>query len=110
MEYEAFIESELSFPLGTHVFKTEAILLVLSTTEYQKRVPVTIGTSLTDMAVDSFGPLDETKLTTPWKTVRCATQSHRKLQMQQIQKHTVKTTNPITLPSFPPPLYGDTLN
>ena len=44
---------------------TEALLLVLSSTEYQKRVPVTIGTSFTDMAVDSLGTLDQTKLTTP---------------------------------------------
>ena len=55
-----FIEAGLTFPMGTHVFNTEALLLVLPTTEYQKRVPVTIGTSLTDMAVDSFGTLDGT--------------------------------------------------
>ena len=92
-----FIEAELSFPMGTHVFMTEALLLVLPTTEYQKRVPVTIGTSLTDMAVDSLGTLDQTKLATPWKTMCCATQSHRKVQAQQIQKNTVKITKPITL-------------
>ena len=92
--------AELSFPKGTHVFKTEALLLVLPTTEYQKRVSVTIGTSLTDMAVDSFGTLDGTKLTTSWKTVWCATQSCRKVQAQQIQKHMVKSTKPITLPPF----------
>ena len=63
IDYVGFIEAELSFPMGTHLFKTEALLLVLPTTEYQKRVPVTIGTSLTDMAVDSFGTLDGTKLT-----------------------------------------------
>ena len=95
-----FIEAELSFPMGIHVFKTEALLLVLPTTEYQKRGPVTIGTSLTDMAVDSFGTLDGTKLTTPWKTVWCATQSHRNVQAQQIQKHMVKAAKPITLPPF----------
>ena len=65
----------LSFPMETHVFKTEAPLLVLATTEYQKRVPVTIGTSLTDRAVDSLGILDSANLTIPWKTVCCATQS-----------------------------------
>ena len=43
------------------MFKTEALLLVLPTTEYEKRVPVTIGTYLTDMAVDSLGTLDQTK-------------------------------------------------
>ena len=57
-----FIEADLIFPMGTHVFKTEALLLVLATTEYQKRVPVTIGTSLTDMAVDSLGLSDTAKL------------------------------------------------
>ena len=86
--------------MGTHVIKTEALLLVLPTTEYQKRVPVTIGTSLTDMAVDSLGTLDYTKLTTPWKTEWCATQSQRKVQAQQLQKNMVKTTKPITLPLF----------
>ena len=55
------------------MFKTEALLLVLPTIEYQKRVPVTVGTSVTDKAVDSFGTLDGTKLSTPWKTVWCAT-------------------------------------
>ena len=69
IDYVGFIEAKLSFPMGTHVFKTEALLLVLPTTEYQKRVPVTIGNPLTDMAVDSFGTFDGTKLTIPWKTV-----------------------------------------
>ena len=82
------------------MFKTEALLLVLPTTEYQKRVPVTIGTSLTDMAVDTLGTLDSVNLTTPWKTVCCATQSQRKVLAQHIQKHTVKITKPITLPPF----------
>ena len=69
------------------MFKSEALLLVLPTTEYQKRVPVTIGTSLTDMAVDSLGEAatgadlgGSTKysanLSTPWKTLCCATQNH----------------------------------
>ena len=82
------------------MFKAEGLLLVLPTTEYQKRVPVTIGTSLSDMAVDSLGTLDSTNLTTPWKTVCCATQSRRKVQAQHLQKHTVKITKPITLPPF----------
>ena len=53
-----FIEADLTFPMGTHVFKTEALLVVLPTTEHQKRVPITIGKSLTDMAVDSLGTSD----------------------------------------------------
>ena len=95
-----FIEADLTFPVGTHMFKTEALLLVLPTTEYQKRVPVTIGTYLTDMAVDSLGTSDTSKLSTPWKTVCFATQTRRQIQAQQIQKQTFKTTKPITLPPF----------
>ena len=95
-----FIEADLSFPMGTHVFKTEDLLLVLPTTEYQKRVPVTIGTSLTDMAVDSLGISDTVNLSTPWKTVCCATQTRRKKHAQHLHKQTVKTTKPITLPPF----------
>ena len=96
-----FIEANLTFPMGSQVFKTEALLLVLPTTEYQERVPVTICTSLTDMAVDSLGTSDTSKLSTPWKTVCFATQTKRQIQAQQIQKQTVKTTKPITLPPFP---------
>ena len=81
-----FIEANLTFPIGT-------LLLVLPTTEYQKRVPVTIGTSLTDMAVDSLGTSDTSKLSTPWKTVCFATQTKRQIKAQQIQKQTVKTYN-----------------
>ena len=95
-----FIEADLVFPMGTHVFKTEALLLVLPTTEYQKRVPVTIGTSLTDMAVDSLDLSDTTNLSTSRKTVCFATQTRRQIQAQQIQKQTVKITKPITLPPF----------
>ena len=94
IEYIGFIEADLSFPMGTHVFKTEALLVLLPTTEYQKRVPVTIGTSLTDMAVDSLGTLDPAKLTTPWKTVCCATQSQRRVLAIHLQEHMVKITKP----------------
>ena len=100
IKYVGFIEADLIFPMGTHVFKTEALLLVLPTTEYQKRVPVTIGTSLTDMAVDSLGLFDTAKLSPSWKTVCFATQTRRQIQAQQIQKQTVKTTKPTTLPPF----------
>ena len=100
LEYVGFIEAKLSFPMGLHVFETEALLLVLPTTEYQKRVPVTIGNSLTDMAVDSLGPLGQSQSSPSWKTVCCTTQSRRKVQAQQLQKSTVKTAKPITLPPF----------
>ena len=86
--------------MGTHVFMTEALLLVLPTTEYQKRVSVTIGTSLTDMVVDSLDHSDTTNLPTSWKTVYYATKTRRQIQAQQVQKPTVKTTKPITLPPF----------
>ena len=100
IKYVGFIEASLIFPMGTHVFKTEALLLVLPTTEYQQRVPVTIGTSLTDMPVDSLDLSDTTTLSPSWKTVCYATQTRRQIQAQQIQKPTVKTTKPITLPPF----------
>ena len=47
-----YIGAKLSLPMGTHTFEIEALLLVLPTTEYQKRVPVAIGTTINDMAVD----------------------------------------------------------
>ena len=93
IEYVGFIEADLSFPMGTHVFKTEALLLVLPTTEYQKRVPVTIGTSLTDMAVDSLGTSDTANLSTPWKTVCCATQTRGKYRYNTFRNKLSKLLN-----------------
>ena len=44
----AHAEASLSLPMGSHTFKTEALLLVLPTTDYLKKVPVSIGTTITD--------------------------------------------------------------
>ena len=52
IEYVGYIEAKLSLPMGSQTFEIEALLLVLPTTEYQKRVPVAICTTMTDMAVD----------------------------------------------------------
>ena len=93
IEYVGFMEADLAFPMGTHVFKTEALLLVLPTTEYQKRVPVTIGTSLIDMAVDSLGSSDPSNLTTPSKTVCYATQSRRKYRHNPFRNKLSKQLN-----------------
>ena len=41
IEYVGFIEAKLSLSTGPHVFEAEDFLMVLPTTEYQKRVPVT---------------------------------------------------------------------
>ena len=43
IEHVGYIEAKLSLPMGSHTFEIEALLLVLPTTEYQKRVPVAIG-------------------------------------------------------------------
>ena len=55
---------------------------------------------MTDMAVDSLDHSDITNLPTSWKTVCYATKTRRQIQAQQVQKPTVKTTKPITLPPF----------
>ena len=47
-----YAEVKLSLHMGSQSFDIENLLLVLPTTEYQKRVPVAIGTTITDMAVD----------------------------------------------------------
>ena len=86
--------------MGTHTFDIEALLLLLPTTEYQKRVPVAIGTTITDMAVDYIGHNSPKNLTQSWKVVCCATQSGQLVQTQPFQKYFIKTTKPVTLPPF----------
>ena len=40
IEYLGYAEASLSLLMGSHTFKTEALLLVLPTTDYLKKVPV----------------------------------------------------------------------
>ena len=49
IKYVGYIEAKLALPMGSHTFEVEALLLVLPTTDYQKRVPVAIGTTITLM-------------------------------------------------------------
>ena len=74
MEYVEYIEAKLSLPMGTHTSDVEALLLVLPTTEHQKRVPVAIGTTIPDMSVDYIGHNSPKNLSQSWKVVCCAIQ------------------------------------
>ena len=86
--------------MGTHTFEIEALLLVFPTTEYQKRVPVAIGTTFTDMAVDFMNQNNPENVSKSWKAVCCATQSRRLVQAQPIKKGSITTSEPVTLPPF----------
>ena len=52
IKYVGYIETKLALTMGSHTFEVEGLLLVFPTTEFQKRVPVAIGTTITDMAGD----------------------------------------------------------
>ena len=100
IKYVGYIEAKLSLPMGSHNFEVEALLLVLPTTEYQKRVPVAIGTTITDMAVDYISQNSPNNLSQSWKAVCCAIQSRWLVQAQPIHKYFIMTTKPVTLPPF----------
>ena len=100
IKYIGYIEATLILPLGTHSFETEALLLVLPSTDYQKRVPVAIGTTITDMAVEYIGKFKPENLSKSWKAVCCATQSKWLVQAQPENKFLIRTTKSVTLPSF----------
>ena len=86
--------------MGTHSFETEALLLVLPSTDYQQRVPVAIGTTITDMAVEYIGKFKPENLSKSWKDVCCATQSKRLVEAQPENNFLVRTTKSVTLPPF----------
>ena len=75
IKYIGYIEATLILHLGSHSFETEALLMVLPSTDYQQRVPVVIGTTVTDMAVEYIGKFKPENLSKSWKAVCCATQS-----------------------------------
>ena len=100
IKYIGYIEATLILPLGTHSFETEALLLVLPSTDYQQRVPVAIGTTITDMAVEYIGKFKPENLSQSWKAVCCATQSKWLVQAQPENKFLIRTTKSVTLPTF----------
>ena len=100
IRYIGYIEATLILPLGSHSFETEVLLLVLPSTDYQQRVPIAIGTTITDMAVEFISKFKPENLTKSWKAVCCATQSKWLVQAQPENKFLIRTTKLITLPPF----------
>ena len=86
--------------MGSQTFEIEALLLVLSSTDYQKRVPVAIGTTITDIIVEFINQNNPENISKSWKAVCCATQSKWLVQAQPENKYLIRTTKPITLHPF----------
>ena len=72
IEYLEYAEASLSLPMGSHTFKTDALLLVLPTTDYLKKVPVSIGTTITDMVVNFINQHKPDNMSKSCKVVCCA--------------------------------------
>ena len=98
IEYLGYAEASLSLPMGSHTFNIETLLLVLPTTEYLKKVPVSIGTTITDMVVDFINQHKPENMSKSWKVVCCATHTRKLIQTQPNSKRAIKTTKPVTLP------------
>ena len=100
IKYVGYIEANLTLPSGSQTFEVEALLLALPSTDYQKRVPIGIGTTITDMVVDFINQNNPKNISKSWKAVCCATQSKWLVQAQPDNKYLIRTTKPITLPPF----------
>ena len=100
IKHVGYAKAKLSFPMGSQNFNIEALLLVLPTSEYQERVPVPIGTTITDMVVDFINQNKPNHVPKSWKVVCCATNSKRMVQTHPSCKGSIKTTKPVTLPPF----------
>ena len=86
--------------MGSQSYEIEALLLVLPSTDYKQRVPIAIGTTITDMQVDFISKSKPENLPKSWKAVCCATQSKWLIQAQPENKFLVRATKPVTLPPF----------
>ena len=100
IKYLGYIEATLTLPLGSHSFETEALLLVLPSTDYQQRVPIAIGTTITDMVVEFINKIKADNLPKSWKAVCCATQSKWLVQAQPENKFLVRATKSVTRSPF----------
>ena len=86
--------------MGSHSFETEALILVLPSADYQQRVPIAIGTTVTDMAVEFISKFKPENLSKSWKAVCCATQSKWLVQAQPENNFLIRTIKSVTLPPF----------
>ena len=100
IEYLGYTEAILSLPMGSHTFDIEALLLVFPTTDYLKKVPVSIGTTITDMVVDFINKNKSDNVSKSWKEVCCATHTRKLVHAQPKSKRFIKTTKPVTVPPF----------
>ena len=100
IEYLGYAEASSSLPMGSHTFNIDALLLVLPTTDYLKKVPVSIGTTITDMVVDFINQNKPDSMSKSWKVVCCATHTRKLVQAQPNSKRAIKPIKPVTLPPF----------
>ena len=89
IEYIGYAEASLSLPMGSQTFDIEALLLVLPTTDYLRKVPVSIGTIITDMVVDFINLNKPDNVSKSWKVVCCATHSRKLVQAQPKCKRSI---------------------
>ena len=80
IEYISYAEASFSLPMGSQSFDIEALLLVLPTTKYQRKVPVSIGTTIIDMVVDFINQNRPDHVSESWKVVCCATHLRKLVQ------------------------------
>ena len=68
-------------------------------TENHLRVPVPVGTSKTNLVIDSFNSADFEQASQSWKAVCYSTPARKQVQWQQVLG-IVKTTKPVRLQCF----------
>ena len=68
IKYVGYIEAKLTIPLGSQTFEIEGVLLVLPSTDYQKRVPVAISTTITDMVAEFISQNHPENVSKSWES------------------------------------------
>ena len=82
-DYLSYMEANSPLPIGKKYLRWMVFMLVMTTTEYNRRVPVAIGTSITDLSINYLNTSYFNKASQSWETVCCATQTKRQVQSQQ---------------------------
>ena len=100
IEYIGYDEASLCLPMGSQDFNIEALLLVLPSTEYQRKVLVSIGTTITGIVMEFVNQNKPDHVSKSWKVLCCAIPSRKLVPAQPKLKRSIKTTKPIILPPF----------
>ena len=102
IDYPGYLEGQLSLPIEIKCLKTTVLSVIFPTTEWHKRVLIYIGTSITQLMINSLYASYSKHASQSQDGVCFTTLTRRPVLSQELQGRIVQTIKLVTLQLFPP--------